>query len=1067
MSIDDLYLPDDNLYLELDLFLDPAILDFNALKIELGKKMTEWNKLANAPGPEGTKLKHRVQVAEKIRKEPKPSNLFAMASKARKKRETEGRKTAAYYEEDGILEQREVDALIKEFGKYFKEPTIKSWFTLEVTPPFVAPSEPSWPEDVKKKIVDKSKMGQFAADLKIVLGNENASLYDLLGLPQTADLKTIQETCRAASDKASKKPKTGPGAAKVDAEIRVLGQAKMVFGDEISRQGYDIAVKRRPFDMLVDTVFQKRALKGSVTHDEYVRSIEDARRVGFTPAEAEWHVYDYYCVKHKPPCKPPQKQIDLPPRQQCPVCNDLNDINARYCRCGIPLKINCPRCKREGSFGDKACTQCAFPLGNMPIALKRIELAKHAIVEKKTGEAEEHLRHVNEYWEDAPGTDEVRRALDELKARMEAVARRVREIESKIKDALGKKFLYEAKRLSRELRQIPEASMNFLEEEKLIDQSLDEVRKNLTALASVTGRLEKEELCETILAVAADCVEAKTIRDQIPPAPPEQLVATVVSTGIELKWIAPASRSSLTYLVVRKSGGTPASTTDGDRLCEGLTHPVFVDTTVEPGIVYGYAVYTQRDQIVETTGCRSNVVQKIEDIRHLSILPGDGSLTVFWKKQPGCREMIVTRFPGNTPDGNGVRIPLQHETSFVDSNLENGTTYSYRIQTVFQGIDGKGIVSPGKIVSGKPQIPPQAVVDLSLEESSDPVYRNQLKIPGDVTRVSVFPEDKRTRTPEISMDCSITLLRWSIPQQGDVFLFDMAIDPEIPVGKVEWTTPTELKKHYGEAIPILGKGQTLWKNTSAGVRYILPVTFLDGLAVFGKPASMIRMTDVSDLDLHISGDNLRLSWSWPKGLQKVLIVYGCDKYPDGPNDHQAAKVTLTRQEYDMEKSWLFADGGLNEYYFCVYAFVEYDSRQAFSRGVRIQTAKTVIKYDLSICRMHGLWGPIGAKIILTIDSGQEELPDLVVKRDVKRPPLNRDFGVPLIEIPAQPGQKVIVPLSADWLEEGSYIKLFVKDPGEAERYVIDSPPREKLHLYFKKPTLFQLFHEMFAWFFKK
>ena len=1022
-----LLLSDNNLYLELELFLDPPTIDFDKLKEELSGKISEWNKLTNS----GPKYKYMVQIAAAFCKRTEPpgerhgTSLTNQAAEARQKREAEGKKAAAVYEEDGILEQKEYDALFNEYKGQFAPATIDAWFKL---PPFVPPDEPDYPDGVKEKIVAKSEMDKIAADMKIALGDVEASLYDILGVPPTATLDTLQQHQKAAYDKAHKKPKSGPESAKVDAELRLLGYANVFFKDKTARQGYDIAMKRRPFDALAGSVFRRRAMKGSVTRDEYMLSIKDTReKTGFSQAEAEWLVYGFYCSTNK--FKPLRMRVDRIQGQQCPKCYALNDEDTKVCRCGLPLKIECPRCKRIGSFGDKACTQCGFELGDMPIALERRDQAKKALVAGNFEEAEEHIRYVNLYWENVPGAETVRKQLKEQKDKIKALRQQIKKFELDINDAVGKRLFFEARRLFQELRQMPESATSLLQEEQLVNQTIAEVQRELTALASVNVLSEKIELCEKILTLAADCAEARSILAQIPPPPPEHLVATVIPLGIELKWTAPAVKSSYTFVIVRKVGSTPASIHDGIQLHGGITYCPYVDSTVDIGIIYGYALFTQRDKTIETTGCRSCLVQTIEDVRDVSILPGDGSLTVSWQEQTGCREMIVTRFTGNTLNGEGIRIPLQGAASFVDTGLDNETTYSYRIQSVFRGIDGADILSPGKIISARPQAPPQAVVDLKASESND----------------------------------GTTLLQWSLPPNGDVLLFELGTAPEIPVGTVEWTTLVELKKRFGDPIPVLGKGQTLWRNTSTGVRYVLPVTFHAGLAVFGKSDSVIQIADVSDLTLDYIGDTYRLTWSWPKGLQSVLIAYCNDEHPAGPNDPRCAKVELSRQEYDLEKSWLLPIRKSQEYYFCVYACVEQSFQKIFSRGCRVQTAKTIIRYAVSLCRKFVCWGKIDAKIILTIDSSRGQFPDLMVKKDFGKPPLNREHGSLLIDIPARSGRELVVPLDIHALEEDTYIKIFVKNSSEAELYIIDSPPRETLRLSVPQPTLGQFWRLVRGW----
>ena len=1020
--------PSNNIYLKLELFLDPAVTDFDGLKKELAQKITEWNKLTNVPN---SKYKHMVQVAEAFNKrteEPGPPNesadqsLPTQAKQARDWREKEGKKSAGIYEGDGILCQSEVDDLVREFSPYFRKKTIESWFSLKVEPAFVPPKEPVYPKGVKEKITPKAEMDSIAKELQIVLGNEDANLYDLLQLTPKTDLETLKKTQKEFHDKAIRKPKSGPESAKVDAEISVLGKAKTIFGDEISRQGYDIAKKRRPFDKLVNSTFRKRCHMGSITHKEYLQSIEEARKTGFSSEEAEWHVYEYYCKRRK--LKPPVRVVQLPPRTQCPVCYTLNDVNAAHCSsCGVTLKIKCPRCDKKGSFGDKACTGCGSFFGNMPNAISRLEKAKQAIEQKNIEEAEEHLRYVSLYWDTVPGVDVVRKSLSELKMEHEKVREQIHNLESKIRAAIGERLFFEAERLFIELRRLPNTTRHLQKEETDVNQRLGDARKNLRELTSLVKDQEKIELCESILSQVADCVEAKTALEKFPPLPPINLSASVIPTGVELKWEPSEPNRPRSYIIVRKIGGAPASVNDGEKLSTGQSNTRFTDSKCEVGVVYGYSVFTQRDKTIESVGCKSRCVQRIENVGNIKILPGDSSLTVSWAKQPGCIGVSVQRFEGMRAGENGVAIPSQLANSFVDSNLKNGSIYSYRIRSIFKGIDGKPTFSTGIEVFGKPQVPPKAVDDLRFQE----------------------------------LDDLTTDFHWTPPEHGEVLLFDLADDPEIPVGEATFTTVAALKNRFGDSIPVLRKGQTNWKNTSTGVRYLLPVTIFEGLATFGKIVPIIKIAEVNDLDTQFGGTKLRLTWTWPKGLRKVAVLYRYDRSPEGANDSQAAKMLVTPEEYAIENALVFPVGETQNYYFLVCSAVEHNSSNVYSKGKRIQTAKSLIKYDVCIRRKFIFWGPVEANIILQAAPTSTGFPEFVVKRDAKRPPMNREYGVPLFDIPAQQGRKLILPIAPHYLDEDSYIRIFVKNQTESDYYFIDQPPRENLRLICRRPSIPQLF----------
>ena len=773
--------------------------------------------------------------------------------------------------------------------------------------------------------------------------------------------------------------------------------------------------------------------KTSIERDEWRTYLDSLRGRGLTEGEAEYFLWEF-CDKKK--IKLPGKPVSKTNIIFCPnpKCYEPNDENAKSCKkCVFPLKVKCPgkdgTCGKECYTVDRACSHCGFELDNISRALEALKEANVALANSDVDGANKFMRRVNTFWEKCPGADEVRKNIAKVKKELKEAQEEIDALEKEIRAALGQRKLYEAQRLILKLRQIPQAKSYLVGEEQDVKKHLADIQAKLAKLPALSDIARKVDICEEIITVAADCQEAQDALAKYPPLPPSNLSVQVNAAGsVDLAWTSPASRKPPMFVVVRKAGAVPASPTDGQTLInDNLSNTTFTDSQCETG-VYGYAVFTKRDKTIEQNGCRSNLVLKIEDVGNVSILPGNGSLTFSWKEQTGSRGMIVTRFTGDTPTGDGVRVPFHSKTGFVDSNLNNGTTYCYRFQTVFRGINGEDVRSPGKkVVLGIPQVPPKAIADLKASESND----------------------------------GTTILQWSAPPQGEVFLFDVGTKPEIPVGTTEWTTLVELKNRFREPIPVLAKEQTSWKNTSTGVRYLLPITFKDGLAVFGKPATVIRIADISDLDLDYIGDRLRLTWAWPKGLQKVQISYRHDRYPDDPNDAQSAKITLSRQEYDMENSWFLTIGNSQEYYFCIYAFVEQNTQNAFSRGVQVQTVKTTIKYDLSIRRRFIYWGRIDAKLTLTIDSRHGKFPDLIVKRNFGKPPLKRDFGMPLMNIPAKSGRKLIVPLDAEQLEENTYMRIFVKNEDEEGRYFIDDPPsHEKLHLCFKKPPLMQLYQEI-------
>ena len=564
-------------------------------------------------------------------------------------------------------------------------------------------------------------------------------------------------------------------------------------------------------------------------------------------------------------------------------------------------------------------------------------------------------------------------------------------------------------------------------EEHRVKDTLAEIQTLLKKLHSRDDVADKTVICEDILVLAADCDEVRDIMRQFPPQPPTNLKAGLVATGVELNWESPPARHPLAFVIVRKSGGIPASQNDGDILTNEHVGTQFIDQNITVGMIYGYAVFTKREQTVDTLGCRSGLVQRIDDVQNVSVVPGNGTLTLSWDAQHGCIETQVTRFDGLTSQSTGTPVPLQQPTSFIDTQLENGRLYIYHVTSVFKGIDGQPVMSPGKRFSAKPQAPPPAVTDLRAKRSLD----------------------------------NVTQLSWTPPVQGELLLFELSTAASLTHKPVEYTTIVSLKRRFGEPLTItnLPDGQTTWQSSSSGVRHIVPVTFLDGIAVFGREIRLTNISDVTKPQLQMSGSDLYLTWEWPKGLSKVLILYRHDQFPQGIHDADAAQRVLSKQEYDLHQGFVLRDACTTDWYFNIHAMIEDGGKASYSPGVKQQSAKTVIQYDLVIRRQYYVFGKVTAKLLLKIEAGESRFPELVVISNRGCPPLTREHGVPIMTIPASQGTSVSVPLDV-MLEDDMFIKLFLKDAREDQSYLVEGPLQHKLQLQLLRRSFTQWFGDV-------
>ncbi|MDR3183365.1 MAG: hypothetical protein LBT89_10720, partial [Planctomycetaceae bacterium] len=306
----------DNVYLELELFLDPPITDAAALTDELNKKISEWHK-AFATNP---LLKHKVSQAKQLIKNGF-GNLPQQAKQACEQKRDELQEQIRFRNIFGSIDEAGIKELVNLFKKFFTETTIKEAATsggTEVSSPPVQYQPPQEPASLKssKPPVSYSDMKTIAKDLRLVKNGQCGNLYKLLELPHTASLQELSARAKEFNDKVLKMPKSNSEA---DPLNRLAGKCLFYFKEETHKKSYDAALKRYPFEGICENklnIFAKGFVKtGDTRWGLYQESIQDAVKLGYSADEAEYLVYDFYCNKRKCPLPIPSNE-PLPPGNQ-------------------------------------------------------------------------------------------------------------------------------------------------------------------------------------------------------------------------------------------------------------------------------------------------------------------------------------------------------------------------------------------------------------------------------------------------------------------------------------------------------------------------------------------------------------------------------------------------------------------------------------------------------------------------------------------------------------------------------------------------------------------------------
>ncbi|GHT27740.1 hypothetical protein FACS18942_07430 [Planctomycetales bacterium] len=535
---------------------------------------------------------------------------------------------------------------------------------------------------------------------------------------------------------------------------------------------------------------------------QYEEHVQQVQNLGFSLVQAKWLVYDYVrfktgeidCVRidttdheeavkilnettaetEKALKKLEDERKALKKQRPCPECNELCASTVKVClKCGTNIVVECPKCKKECYAGDRECSDCGFNIGIISIVSQLERDCREAIKVCNLSVAREKWRAINTTWEGPyPKKEELDSKIEEVKI-IVAVSRK---IIAELKTEIGKRNFYKAKEIFDKIAdEHPHALPQIEDEQKKITDTLTDVRIKLAQLPTIADIAKKIDICEEIIAVAADCREAQDALAKYPPMPPSNLSAKVNTAGsVDLTWTSPASRKPPMFVVVRKTGGVPASPTDGQTVTDNLSNTTFTDSTCEIGEIYGYTVFTKRDKVCDQNGCRlQQPVRRIGELEDIKVLPADRGVTFSWAKPANCIGIQITRYKSGSTQG--TKLPLQQEMGLTDSGLINDTDYTYLFQSVFHTAEKKTVETAGVKRTVKPQLPPPAVQDLTADTAD-----------------------------------GMTGFQWTPPSRGEVLLFNLASEPDIQPGQTEADTPLKLKEKYGEPLPILNpkQGQT-------------------------------------------------------------------------------------------------------------------------------------------------------------------------------------------------------------------------------------------------------------------
>lgn len=285
-----------NYYLVLDLSLDPPVKDKVRLEAAIQKKLTEWEQGVNHPA-KGLLFKNLASKVPEIKKALLSDDATRDAIIFDALRIVKGRAMAlidAITNGESITEMQ-IDAICKKVP-WFSEETIRRMVTPNdtVLSAFKIPLNPHRPPIEPMDDMLMAKIEKYLT----VIGEKD--LYGFLGCKRFTEQTTM---CCIAEEILSEARKLPWKTAGVMASQELAGLISTHFKKSGAKLSYDMALQTYAAKRDLADIFSLRCLSKKVDWNSYQLSVRDCRTIGMSQEEAEYFVYDFYCLKRK--CPPP------------------------------------------------------------------------------------------------------------------------------------------------------------------------------------------------------------------------------------------------------------------------------------------------------------------------------------------------------------------------------------------------------------------------------------------------------------------------------------------------------------------------------------------------------------------------------------------------------------------------------------------------------------------------------------------------------------------------------------------------------------------------------------------
>lgn len=927
----------ENFFILLELAFDPPENDTAKINEAISKKQAQWsrdqtNTIKKAKASEYLALLPDIKKVMLNAESRKEEAEKAKKIKAGKAKELED-KLVLYRAKGEELSEKDLNRLVKTFGAF-------GFTAAEIKKKFESGGGKEKEKINQSEVLDKTQAKNVLNFMR-QLDMKDKTLYDFLGLAPTS---SYDQLCKAADAMKKKILAKGDKTGRDNAVQSLCGLCIVIFKDAASKKKYDNYVNLTKYPAVNEAVNELAQSNQNRIQPKMKESLMGIAVSHYHISVSDASVYiNCYC-EYMGYALPENNIV-------CGLCQTENPAGTINCiKCGKPLIVHCPACEAENNNSAKTCAKCGFDLTGMDKAVELVRQAEQKYAEKDFDAAERLVKEAKAYW---PNRKDVLSLESAIREERDKAAKAIAAITKDIQD----KNFYAA---SIKINQAKASGVSL--DPQVTDKvasTVKEVESQLAAMRGASGD-EAFAILARLSEIIADSDELNQSKKRFPPDEVPSLRGKRVGGDITLEWEASPSAGEISYILVRKENTYPNDPSDGTAIYRG-TELSFTDGAVPVNTVLYYAVFAVRIGVNSKAARLPDAVAFVDGVKNFKAVGGDGMVTLSWDKPPSATEIHLYKYCGfERPHDEGAleAVLCTRPDGLVVNGLINGTNYWFAV-SAGHTLNGKTYFSDKEYLAAVPAKPARPLQDFSVK-LVDGVFQ-----------------------------ATWTQSEW------DVILFYAKRKPEYAIGTV-YDLDELLGKYEKADINLKSLTEAEFRLNFVGECYIIPGVINASNVILNEASYITDVPGVKDIsfDVNAAATEMYVNFTWPRKIDRALLLYRMDSYPSGIDDPMAYKVECGKRQYETNEGILLSNPPRGTLYAAIYTYFESDGHRVYSEACRALLSNEPQK-DVFYTLRYKKAGLFGKKCTLTVEvetDGTCVFPAFTIVGKYKSTPLKRSDG---------------------------------------------------------------------------